>query len=412
MLARLILRRRLRRGKEHPLRWGERLGHPGHDRPPGRLVWLHGASVGESLSVLPLIGALRQRHPDLRILVTTGTVTSAALMADRLPPDAIHQFVPVDSPAAVRRFLDHWRPDLALWVESELWPNLLRLTARRGVPMVLINARMSARSFRRWARLRWLARWLIGKFTLVLAQSAADAARYRALGARRVEEPGNLKFAADPLPADAAVLDQMRAEIGQPCWLVASTHPGEEALAGQVDAALRRRWPHVTTLIAPRHPQRGPEIAARLGADHPGRAVACRAQGARPQPGAVYIADTLGEMGLWYRLAPLVVMGGSFVGKGGQNPLEAARLGAAVVMGPDMANFAQIADRLITAGAALSVEAAGLAAAVETLLADPASIAAMGRAGMIAAEDAGAVVARICAALDPLLPAPVDGAVS
>ncbi len=277
----LWLKRRLARGKEDPARLSERLGRPGRDRPPGRLVWLHGASVGEAISVLPLIDRLLAARDDVSVLLTTGTVTSARLMAERLPARAFHQFAPVDRPSAVERFLDHWRPDLALWVESELWPNLVAETAKRGAAMALVNARLSERSYRRWRRLGWLIRPMLSAFALTLAQSEADAQRLRALGARDVRCLGNLKSAAPPLVVDKAALAELSAALGgRPRWLAASTHPGEEAIAADVHRRLAPRLPGLLTVIAPRHPERGPELAEALGAT-----VARRSAGEPPDAG-------------------------------------------------------------------------------------------------------------------------------
>lgn len=389
------LEQRLAQGKEDPLRFAERRGEASRPRPDGFLTWVHGASVGEAVSALPLVGQLVTRGP---VLVTTGTVTSARLMAERLPSGALHQYVPVDRPDWVARFLDHWRPDLALWLESELWPNLVLGTRARGVPMVLVNGRMSARSAARWRWASGMIRHLLGAFDLCLAQTEEVAARFRSLGATRVATPGNLKFAATPLPADAAALSQLREIIGdRPCWLAASTHPGEEAIAGQVHQALAPRLPGLLTVLAPRHPVRGSEIASAL----PGR-VRRRAAGEAPD-GDIYVADTLGELGLLYRLAPVVFIGGSLVPHGGQNPLEPARLGCAVLHGPHMANFADALDLL---GDALTpvADAAALAAAVAALLADPPRRVALGAAAQARADGGAGALAAVMAALTPYLP--------
>lgn len=411
----LWLDRRAGRGKEFPARLGERRGIAGLERPHGPLVWLHGASVGETQSVLPLIAAFRALRPDLAVLVTSGTATSARLLAARLggpaaepessgalpaTPGVLHQFVPLDRPAWVRRFLAHWRPGLVLFVESELWPNLIAATARAGVPSVLVNARMSAESQARWALAPGLARFMLERFALVLAQSEADAARFRALGAARVEAPGNLKWAAPPLPAEPDELARLRALLGRrPVWAMASTHEGDEAIALAADASLRARKPHLLTIIVPRHPDRGAALAAAIGG------ATRRAAGEDPA-GRVWLVDTLGELGLVYRLAPLVVMGKSFIAPGGgQNPLEPARLGSAVAFGPLMANFAPIAARLVDAGAALQLPGPeALAGALTELLNDPARLARMGAsAAGLAAHEAG-VLDRVTDAIRPLLP--------
>ncbi len=262
----LHLRRRAARGKEDAARLSERYGE-GADRPAGRLLWVHAASVGESVSVLPLLEALAARDPALRFLLTTGTVTSARLLVDRIPraiaARVAHRFAPLDVPRWVARFLDGWRPDAAVFVESELWPNLIAATRARGIPMALVNARMSARAAARWARAPGFARRVLSAFTLVLAQTEADAARFRALGAAGATSPGNLKIAAPPLPADAAELVRLRALVGdRPAWVAASTHPGEEALVMAAHRRLVAAHPRLLTIIVPRHPHRGAEVAA------------------------------------------------------------------------------------------------------------------------------------------------------
>ncbi len=388
--VRLLLRRRARRGKEVAARLGERRGLEPTARPAGPLVWLHAASVGESVSVLPVAAALAAA--EVSVLLTTGTVTSAALLAQRLPELGLearvrHRFVPLDVPRWARRFLDHWRPDAAGFVESEIWPNLLSACRARGIPTLLLNARMSPRSFARWRQVPGFARHVLGGFAAVAAQSEADADRLRRLGARAVTAPGNLKFAAPDLPADPAELARWRAELaGRPVWLAASTHPGEEAVVAAAHRALAPAYPGLVTILVPRHPERGPAIAAALA----GLAVTCRAQGAGPPPGGIWVADTLGELGLWYRLAPIVLVGRSLVAPGGgQNPLEPARLSCAVAVGPLTGNFEEPAARLRAAGALATVaDAPALARFVGAMLDDPAARAAMGARAAAAARGA------------------------
>lgn len=401
-LVRPLLERRRRRGKEDAARLNERLGLPLRPRPEGRLLWIHGASVGEAQSVLGLIRRLAET-PGLSVMLTTGTVTSAGLMAGRLPAGAFHQFVPVDHPAAVRRFLDHWRPDAALWVESELWPNLVLDTARRGIAMALVNGRMSEASFTGWRKRPGLIRPLMAAFRFVAAQSAADGERFRALGAADVRLLGNLKFDAPALGADAAALATLAAQAGErPRWLFASTHKGEEALAGRVHAALKPRWPDLLTLIVPRHPERGEDIAAEAAAQ--GLVVARRRAG-DPITAAtdIYVADTMGELGLFYRLSPLAVMGGSLVPHGGQNPLEPARLGCALVTGPHMSNFAEVMDNLRQGAAVTEVaDEAALVAVLGGLLSDGARLAAFGASAASVATAGDGVVDRVLAAVRDL----------
>lgn len=389
-----LLERRARRGKEDRARLGERMGHASEPRPPGPLVWLHGVSVGETTSLLPLVEALRRRRPGLNLLVTSGTVTSAELLARRLPPGVRHQFAPVDTPRAVRRFLDHWRPDAGLFAESELWPNLIRAARKRGVRLALVSARMTEASARRWGRLPGTARDLLSAFDAVLPQDQATADRLAALGAR-VGPRLNLKLAGDPLPCDEAELGRLRAAVaGRKVALAASTHPGEEALiAGATPAG-------ALTILAPRHPDRGAELAASFRAPR-------RAAGDAPTAARVYVADTLGELGLFFRLADVVVMGGGFAaGVGGHNPLEPARLGKAIVTGSDVFNAAEVYAEMFAAGAAVkAADGAALGDILGRLLANAAERRAMGEAALAYAEAQSAALDRALALLDPLLPA-------
>ncbi len=407
-LIRLYLARRRARGKEDPERFGERLGIAARPREDGRLVWMHAASVGEAISLLPLIARLRQRWPGHAVLLTTATVTSARVMAERLPEGAIHQYAPVDRMPYVRRFLDHWRPDLAVWAESEFWPNMVSETARRGIPMVLVQGRISSRSFAGWMRHRRLIKRLLGGFVLCLGQSETDAERLRALGARRAAYRGNLKYAAAALPAREDAVAALRETLGaRPRWLAASTHPGEEEIAGAVHRRLRDRRRDLLTIIVPRHPERGPAIATVLGGS--GLSVARRAAG-EPVTAETeaYIADTIGELGLFYRLAPIAFIGKSLAAEGGQNPLEAAQLGCAIVHGPHMANFADIASHLGEAGASLRVtDAEELAAAVSRLLGDEAERTRRAAAARAVASAEAGVLDAVVDALAPFMDAGV-----
>jgi 3-deoxy-D-manno-octulosonic-acid transferase len=399
------LQLRLRRGKEVAGRLGERRGRDDQPRPAGRLLWLHAASVGETVSILPVLAALEARAPALTLLVTTGTVTSAALLESRVGRRGrvLHRFVPLDVPAWIRRFLDHWRPDAAVFVESELWPNLLDDCRRRRIPLMLVNARLSARSHARWSRLPGFARHVLGGFTLVQAQSEADAARLRGLGARGVTAPGDLKFAAPPLPVDEAALADLRAQLaGRPVWLAASTHPGEEALIFDAHRLLAQAHPGLLTIVAPRHPERGARLAGEAG----GLTVTRRAAGEGPPEAGVWLVDTLGELGLWYRLARIVFVGRSLLPPGGgQNPLEPARLGCAIAVGPHTGNFVAPMQTLADTGGLQRVaDAAALAHWVDAMLRDPAACEAMGRVAAAAASRYADLPDRTATALLGLLP--------
>ncbi|MSP82623.1 MAG: 3-deoxy-D-manno-octulosonic acid transferase [Alphaproteobacteria bacterium] len=400
-LAGPLLDHRLARAREDPARLSERLGHASIPRPPGVLLWTHAASVGESLAVLPLLDGLRGAHPAWSLLMTTGTVSAATLLVDRLPAGCFHQFVPLDLPAAAARFLDHWRPDAALWVESELWPNLLAMTRARGVPTALVNGRMSARSFARWRCAPGLARSLVGGFTVALARSEVDAERLRALGAPGARYLGDLKEAAPPLPVDERELAALRRSVAaSPIWVAASTHPGEEEICARAHDTLAPCLPLLHTVIVPRHPERGPAIVEALARG--GRAVTRRSLGEQPRPG-IHVADSLGVLGLYYRVADVALVAGSLLFTGGHNPLEAARLGRPLLFGRHMANFAEAAGRLTACGAAEIVDAETLPAALGRLFDDPALRATRSRAAQDATAHGARVLDRVAAALRPVL---------
>jgi 3-deoxy-D-manno-octulosonic-acid transferase len=331
-------------------------------------------------------------------------VTSAALAEHRLPSGALHQFIPLDAPRYVGRFLDHWRPDLALFVESDLWPNLIVETGRRKIPMIVVNGRLSERSFRRWRMVPGVIAALLSRFDLCLTQSSADAQRYGALGAPRVSTTGNLKLDVPAPPVDETMLRQLKLTFGiRPVIAAASTHDGEETAIVTAHRRLRAKHPALLTVIAPRHPARG-EVIADI-AKVAGLSVGLRSRGQAPkQTTDVYIADTLGELGLIYRLAPIVFMGGSLVEHGGQNPIEAIRLGAAVVHGPHVWNFAEIYATLDAAnGAKLIADEEALTAQLNTWLANPTARTAVAEAGAKTVRKLGGALDRTLAALDPYL---------
>ena len=401
-LTALVLRQRLVRGKEIDERLCERRGESRRARPEGPLVWLHGASVGELMSVLPLIERISGRG--LNMLVTSGTVTSSEIAAQRMPPGVIHQFLPLDVPRFVERFLDRWRPQLALFVESDLWPNLLIETARREIPMVLLNARLSERSFRRWQYLPQFIGHLLQGFDLCLARTRADADRLTRLGGRKVVVSGNLKLDVPAPPADAAALAALKDAIGtRPVTAAASTHPGEDELVIAAHRRLRAGTPGLLTLIAPRHPERGPQIATLVRAA--GLTAAMRSQNELPDATTdIYVADTMGELGLIYRLAPVVFIGGSLVPHGGQNPIEAAKLGAAIVHGPHVANFQELYAELDAAhGAELVADGDRLAAALGALLTQPILRERVARSGRDLVDALGGALERTMQALEPYL---------
>ncbi|NCC22812.1 MAG: 3-deoxy-D-manno-octulosonic acid transferase [Alphaproteobacteria bacterium] len=402
-----LLKRRVKQGKEDKTRIGERMGRPSAPRPEGPLVWIHAASVGESQSALILVDALLRKCRTLRILVTTGTVTSAKLMADRLPPQAFHQFYPLDHPTWVHDFVSYWHPDVAFWMESELWPNMLAELRRRDIPSVLVNGRLSKRSYRRWRRFRSSIREMLSGFSLLLLQTAEDEYRFRKLGAGNTVVTDNLKYSAMPLPADETSLARLRRHVaGRPVWLYASTHEGEEAMACRIHNRLAEEIPGLLTILVPRHPHRGKAVldtcldailnARRRSEEH-----------SLPLPDDdVYIADTLGELGLFYRLCPMACIGRSFSkdGGGGHNPIEAAQLGCAVLHGPNVQNLADIYAEMDNANACIPVsDERHLESELRRLLGEPAYLAEMQKKGEAFARAKAAIIDRVMDASNQLL---------
>ncbi|HEY0910892.1 MAG TPA: 3-deoxy-D-manno-octulosonic acid transferase [Bradyrhizobium sp.] len=401
-LAPALIKRRLKQGKEDPARVGERRGMSEGVRPHGPLIWIHGASVGEVLAAAALIERLRALN--IRILLTSGTVTSAAIVAKRFPADIIHQYVPYDSPRYVARFLDHWRPSLALFIESDLWPNLILSSATRRLPMVLINGRMSQRSFPRWSRIITTISALLGRFDICLAQSQVDADRFAALGSRNVITTGNLKLDVPAPPADAGKLERLMAVTrGRPIIVAASTHPGEENILLETHRALAGYFPQLLSVVVPRHPDRGEAIARDIAAS--GLQVGLRSREQLPTATTdIYVADTMGELGLFYRLAPIVFMGGSLVPHGGQNPIEAIKLGASIVHGPHIFNFSDVYEALDHAGGARQADGPeALVKQLGQLLADPVARDTSAAASSRVVEQLGGALERTLAALEPYL---------
>ena len=401
-VASMVLSYRLRKGKEHAVRLPERRGEANIPRPAGRLIWFHGASVGEMNAIFPLIERVRAQN--LNVLVTSGTVTSAGVAEKRLPPDVIHQFSPVDLPQFAAHFLDHWKPDLGLFVESDLWPSMIMAASERNVPLILINGRLSERSFNRWRMIPRTIGALLRRFDLCLAQSTDDGARYAGLGAPRISTTGNLKLDVPAPAADENKLAALQDVLGtRPVITAASTHPGEETEIVDAHRRLKHSFPGLLTIIAPRHPERGQGIAeiAKVA----GLTAVLRSQDQLPRASTdIYVADTLGELGLFYRVAPIVFVGGSLVSHGGQNPIEAIKLGAAVLHGPHVANFAEIYAALDEAGGAELVTDAGkLAVRIGAWLKDTEARKAVTEKAAKSMDTLTGALERTLAALDPYL---------
>lgn len=367
------IEKRKKNGKEDTKRFNERLGKPEKPRPEGKLIWMHGASVGESVSMLPLIARLLETYPDAHIMVTTGTTTSAEIMAKRLPDRAFHQYFPIENPVFAARFLRHWHPDIALWFESEFWPSMLSAIKKRNIPLILVNGRISNKSFKRWQQFEFVIKEILDCFSLCLGQSDEDAYRLRVLGAKNAECLGNLKYAGLPLPVDAQKKEEMAEQFGnRPIWLVSSTHDDEEFKIGRFLKDLNKKVPGLLTVMAPRHPTRGPEIQEKLIKEY-GLNVALRSKGEKITPKTdVYVADTIGELGIWYGLIKIVFIGGSLIPHGGQNFMEPSRDRCATIVGPHMHNFTDAMNRAKRADAIIQVnDVLELIDMVENLLTKP-----------------------------------------
>ena len=357
MVIRRYIEKRKKMGKEDVKRFNERVGRPTKPRPDGRLIWLHGASVGESISMLPLINRLLEIYPDAHVMVTTGTTTSAEVMAKRLPERAFHQYLPIDNPVFAARFVRPWQPTIALWFDSECWPAMLSTIKRRNIPLILINGRISNKSFKRWQQFDFVIKEILDCFTACLGQSEEDAYRLRALGAKDAMCLGNLKYAGLPIPVDEEKKKEIQDEIGsRPVWLVSSTHSDEESKIGRYLKELSAKHEGLLTIIAPRHPTRGVEIQNILKEKYQLK-TALRSANEKITPETeVYIADTIGEMGIWYELCPIVFIGGSLIPHGGQNFMEPSRCRDAVIVGPHMHNFTDAMNRAKRADGIIQVD--------------------------------------------------------
>ncbi|MGE7371343.1 lipid IV(A) 3-deoxy-D-manno-octulosonic acid transferase [Neorhizobium sp. NPDC001467] len=389
------------KGKEDRQRRLERFGYASQPRPFGPLVWVHAASVGETLAVIPLIREFGRRG--IHVLLTTGTVTSAALVENRLGSEVIHQYVPLDVKFAIKRFLRYWRPDAAITAESEIWPTTIAELTRRQVPQIRVNARISDRSFDRWRNFGAIAEQLFGKMALVVARSEIDAERFRDLGAWPVTVSGNLKGDTDPPPCDETLLSTYRSQIGERrTWAAICTFEGEEAAAATVHKALKPRNDQLT-IIVPRHPERGDAIEAMLVEQ--GLKVARRSRGDDITPETdVFLGDSIGEMGMYLRLTEISFVGRSLTAEGGQNPIESAMLGCAVLSGSNVQNFRDTYQQLIRRGGARMIrDAEMLAKAVHYLLTNDIARRTMIDAGQEAIQDMRGALSATVKALEPYI---------
>lgn len=392
------------RGKEDLDRFGERMGFAAMPRPEGKLIWLHGASVGETVSMLPLIRKIQELYPDVHILVTSGTVTSAQLMEKRLSGTAFHQYIPIDCVPQVTRFVDHWKPDLALWLESEFWPNILSVISDRRIPLILINGRVSDKSFARWKKMPHFSRQLQKMFVKSFGQTQEDADRLKAIGAENTACVGNIKFSAPPLPVDEDELARMKKQIGyRACWTAGSTHAGEEEIVADTHKTVKEKIPDLLTIVAPRHPNRADEVEAIF--KKAGLSVARRSRKEEiTKETDIYLADTIGEMGLFYRLCEVAFVGGSMIPFGGQNIVEPARLGKAVLCGQYMMNFREITAHAKEADAVAVIEnTAEMVGILTNLLTDKKLLNKKQKNAQIFAESESSALDRLMPELESYL---------
>lgn len=391
-MAGFILNRRLKKGKEDAARIDERKGFASLPRPDGPLIWMHGASVGETSMLLPLIRRLLDDNPDLNILVTSGTMTSAKVMAERLPARAIHQMVPLDGPTFVRRFLTHWKPDVAVWAESEIWPNLVLQTKASGAKMALINARLNQSSIDRWRDKRNFARQVFSCFDIILPADTLTHNALSFLGGNVISEIGNLKTAAPALGFDKGAAKRLRGEIGErPVWLAASTHAPEEDEILAAHKLVLKKSPNALLIWVPRHPERGEEVAETCAAHD----IAQRSKGdAIKSHTSIYLMDTLGEMGLALALSDVAFIGGSLAASlTGHNPLEPARAGVPILTGPHVASFTDIYETFFQSKAAIRVKSAKhLSKHVLALFGDGAASGQIAARARVVAEESDTVL--------------------
>lgn len=400
--AGLLLAARASKGKEDRARRGERLGYAAANRPRGPLVWVHAASVGEMVAVTTLMREFRRCG--IHVLLTTGTVTSAEIAANRLSNDVIHQYVPIDALPAIRRFLDYWQPDLAIGVESEIWPATLATLHDRRIPQILVNARISDRSFARWQKHPDVASSLFSKLGMVVAQSELDGERFRDLGAWPVTVSGNIKVDTDAPPVDAELLSLYQRQIGhRKTWAATSTADGEEKVAAMVHRALKAHMGQLS-IVVPRHPDRADEIEAMMVQQ--GLVVARRSRNDVITPETdIFLGDSIGEMGLYLRLTEIAFVGRSMmVGGGGGNPMEPAVLGCAVLCGPHVENFRDSYQRLVRHGAARVVrDAETLAKSVHFLMNNPLALHKMSDSAVAAVQDMRGALTITVKALEPYI---------
>lgn len=340
---------RKKRGLEDVLRVIERLGKPSSDKPTGKLIWLHAASIGESLLALSLIERFCIIYPEWNFILTTNTVTSGRVLSSKLPQNVIHQYLPYDFLSGIKRFLDHWKPSIVLIIESEFWPALITEVDRRKIPLLSINSRLSNKSFNRWKKYPKLTQALLNKFDLLLVQSQEVLTKYAELGVleNKLVVTGQIKQESKPLSFNEEQLEELKYYFrNRLIWVAASTHEGEEEVIVRAHKHLLKRLDEdILLIITPRYPDRGNQIEKLVNTL--GFSSVLRSEGNLPEAkDQVYIADTMGELGLWYRLARVCFVGGSLIQSGGHNPYEPAQLGCPIIHGKHIENFIEPYNRL------------------------------------------------------------------
>ncbi|WP_299725091.1 3-deoxy-D-manno-octulosonic acid transferase [uncultured Tateyamaria sp.] len=388
----------------------ERLGHASAERRAGPLIWFHGASVGEAKSALALIARIASDHPDAAILLTSGTATSAQAVAGRLPRRAVHQFSPLDGTGPVSRFLRHWRPDLCVLVESELWPTLLDQCAHKGIPVALLNARLSDKSAQGWKRFPGTAAYVLRGIVMAHCQDMRSRTHLRDMGLEMAQQGANLKSMIGPPLIAPDVVEAAHAELkGRPIWVAASTHPGEEEAVLAAHTRLLSDHPNLCLILVPRHPERADEVLGLIRTA--GLSVAQRSTGGTLGDGAqVYLADTMGETDLWYALSPIVFLGGSFTDVGGHTPFEPAAARCAILHGPLYANFSEAYAAFLMKDASVEVaDATVLASELHALLTHPSRAAQLAANARPLAESGEAALGELAARLFSLAEAHAMG---
>ncbi|EMH4164868.1 lipid IV(A) 3-deoxy-D-manno-octulosonic acid transferase [Pluralibacter gergoviae] len=398
------------RGRKAPAyrkRWGERYGFFSHPLKPGGIM-LHSVSVGETLAAIPLVRALRHRYPYLPITVTTMTPTGSERVQSAFGSDVQHVYLPYDLPDALNRFLDKVDPKLVLVMETELWPNLIRILNKRHIPLVIANARLSARSAKGYGKLGKFIRTLLQRITLIAAQNEEDGERFITLGAKRsqVQVTGSLKFDISVTPQLAAKAITLRRQWAprRPVWIATSTHDGEESIILDAHQALLKQYPDLLLILVPRHPERFPDAIDLVR--KAGLSFTTRSSGEVPSSGTqVVVGDTMGELMLLYGIADLAFVGGSLVERGGHNPLEPAAHAIPVLMGPHTFNFKDICARLADASGLITVtDAASLVKEISALLNDADYRSFYGRHAVEVLYQNQGALQRLLQLLEPYLP--------